>query len=49
MSKKVSDGHTMSKLLLVVKASTNGTLIKVPMIKFNIGESLCTLNNFNNS
>ena len=27
-SKKVSDRHTKSKLLLVIKASTNGTLIK---------------------
>ena len=26
--KKVSDRHTKSKLLLVIKASTNGTLIK---------------------
>ena len=27
-SKKVSDRQTMSKLLVVIKASTNGTLIK---------------------
>ena len=27
-SKKVSDRHTKSKLLIVIKASTNGTLIK---------------------
>ena len=27
-SKKVSDRHTMSMILLVIKASTNGTLIK---------------------
>ena len=27
-SKNVSDRHTKSKLLLVIKASTNGTLIK---------------------
>ena len=27
-SKNVSDRHTMSKLLVVIKASINGTLIK---------------------
>ena len=28
-SKKVSDRHTISKLILVIKASPNGTLIKL--------------------
>ena len=28
-SKKVWDGHTISKLLLVIKAFTNDTLIKI--------------------
>ena len=32
-SKKVSDRHTKSKLLLVIKASTNGTLIKSWAVK----------------
>ena len=49
MSKEVPDGHTISKLLLVMKASTSGTFIKVPMIKFNVRGSFCTLINFNNS